>query len=1023
MNDVPHRDSEIFTAAIQLPVGERAAFLERMCIGDAELRQRVEGLLQTHARLGDFLEQPLVEPNRSGSGVATGALPGDRIGRYKLLQQIGEGGCGVVYMAEQEEPVRRRVALKVIKPGMDTRSVIARFEAERQALAMMDHPGIAKVFDAGATESGRPYFVMELIRGIKITDYCDQNSLTTEERLKLFIQVCQAVQHAHQKGVIHRDIKPSNILVTTTSEGAALPVVIDFGIAKATTNQRLTDKTVFTAFQMLIGTPAYMSPEQATLSNVDVDTRTDIYSLGVLLYELLTGRTPFETEALLKAGLDEIRRVIREDDPIRPSTRLSKMTRADLAAVARNRKLEPPRLIRAISGDLDCIALKALQRDPSCRYETANGMAVDVGRFLANEPIAARPPSRLYKFRKLASRNKLSFAAAGIVILTLIAALSVTTWSLGKEKRARKDAEVAQDDANSQRKKAQAGEHNALIEAARNRQTTDFLKKMLQGVNPAVAVGRDTTILRQVLDQTVERMGKELTNQPAVEADLKLTIGEVYGGIGLYDKEEVLISSALALYRNSAPSSEQKQKIADALGALAGVHVWEKKYEEGEREAREALAIDPTLTDDTMRKIVLDVRLGWILIRKDRSAEAEPMLRKALANGRRLVGDESEQLLDVRAALATALNLLGQLAEAESLLRQSLKIGQQAYSTNHPFVANDLYRLTLVLMKTKSKREEAEACIRKCVAMRRAIYSKDHPLIEEGLVIMAGLLRLQNKDSESAEAFREAVEIRTKRTGDEDASVAFIHSEIAGVLRMAGDELKFADEFPEVWVLRSESWARKGLWSQALSAASRFLEIEPTNHVGYHLAAPLLVVTGDRKKYEELCVRIAQQFATETNPYVADRMAKDCLILPRPSAELKVPLDLAERAVTAGKDERSYHFFLFCNALAEYRLDHWDKAIDRARRAEGDPQPVLHAETSAVLAMALFKSGKASDARSALGDCAKIIEEKLPKPEQDLGFDWRDWIIAHALQSEATGLIIGGAQAGAAPTSVKTESK
>src|SRR5437667_5147995 len=278
--------------------------------------------------------------------------PGDRIGRYKLLQQIGEGGCGVVYMADQEEPVRRRVALKVIKLGMDTKQVIARFEAERQALALMDHPNIAKVLDAGATDMGRPYFVMELVRGIKITQYCDENNLSTGERLDLFVHVCRAIQHAHQKGVIHRDIKPSNILVTV-NDGVPVPKVIDFGIAKATTDQRLTDKTLFTAFEQFIGTPAYMSPEQAEMTSLDIDTRTDIYSLGVLLYELLTGKTPFEAKRLLDAGLDEVRRIIREEDPPRPSTRLGTADAAEQTRVARYRHSEPPKLLRLIRGDLD----------------------------------------------------------------------------------------------------------------------------------------------------------------------------------------------------------------------------------------------------------------------------------------------------------------------------------------------------------------------------------------------------------------------------------------------------------------------------------------------------------------------------------------------------------------------------------------------------------------------------------------------------------------------------------------------
>src|SRR6266478_714130 len=321
MNKPPKSVGAIFDTAIELPPEQRAVCVQEACAGNDALRQRVEALLRAHESAETFMASPAVA-SRGGTVVVKPAeKPGDRIGRYKLLQQLGEGGCGVVYMAEQEQPVRRMVALKVIKLGMDTKSVIARFEAERQALALMEHPNIAKILDVGATDTGRPYFVMELVRGIKITDYCDKSNLPTRERLDLFVQVCQAVQHAHQKGVIHRDLKPSNILVTLR-DGVPVPKVIDFGIAKAT-QQRLTDKTLFTAFEQFIGTPAYMSPEQAEMSELGIDTRSDIYSLGVLLYELLTGTTPFDSKALLQSGLEEIRRIIREVEPVKPSTRLT----------------------------------------------------------------------------------------------------------------------------------------------------------------------------------------------------------------------------------------------------------------------------------------------------------------------------------------------------------------------------------------------------------------------------------------------------------------------------------------------------------------------------------------------------------------------------------------------------------------------------------------------------------------------------------------------------------------------------
>jgi len=427
---------------------KRKLFLDQACAGDAELRAAVEELLATQGDAEQFFAESASSLTPLASDLERAAVlaqaqdkpnfeekPGAIIGRFKLLQKIGEGGYGVVYMAEQEQPVRRRVALKVIKLGMDTKNVIARFEAERQALAMMDHPNIARVFDAGATETGRPFFVMELVNGVKITEYCDQNQLGLEQRLELFIQTCRAIQHAHQKGIIHRDIKPSNILVTL-HDGLPVPKVIDFGIAKATA-ERLTDKTLFTAHAQLIGTPDYMSPEQVELSGLDLDTRSDIYSLGVLLYELLTGKTPFDTNELLKSGVDEMRRTLREREPTTPSAKLRTLAGEELTRTAMQRHVEPPQLLSQLRGDLDWIIMKALEKDRNRRYETANGLAMDIQRYLDNEPVLARSPSRVYRFQKLLRRNRLMFLSGATVALALLLGAIISTNLFFKERDAR----------------------------------------------------------------------------------------------------------------------------------------------------------------------------------------------------------------------------------------------------------------------------------------------------------------------------------------------------------------------------------------------------------------------------------------------------------------------------------------------------------------------------------------------------------------------------------------------------------
>jgi WD40 repeat protein/serine/threonine protein kinase len=411
-------EEELFAAAIQTPLAERAALLDRACAGDTSVRAQVESLLAAHDHPDSLLEGPVWNATIEMIPCMTES-PGTIIGPYKLLEQIGEGGFGVVFMAEQQRPVRRRVALKVIKPGMDTRQVIARFEAERQALALMDHPNIARVLDAGATESGRPYFVMELVRGTPLSEFCDQNRLSVGPRLELFITVCHAVQHAHQKGIIHRDIKPNNVLITL-HDGTPVAKVIDFGVAKAT-GQQLTEKTLFTSFTQMIGTPLYMSPEQAEMSGLDIDTRSDIYSLGVVLYELLTGTTPLEQERMRTAGYDEVRRIIREEEPAKPSARISTSNRA-ATTVSANRKSDPNRLSQLFRGELDWIVMKALEKDRNRRYETAAAFAADVQRYLDDEAVEACPPSARYRFRKFARRNKTAFLTGSAVAVAMLVA-------------------------------------------------------------------------------------------------------------------------------------------------------------------------------------------------------------------------------------------------------------------------------------------------------------------------------------------------------------------------------------------------------------------------------------------------------------------------------------------------------------------------------------------------------------------------------------------------------------------------
>jgi tetratricopeptide (TPR) repeat protein len=527
----------LFNAALELTITARKAFLDQACAGNQTLRERVETLLATR-------EQTLAPKSKPSSlridvsELAPAEGVGQTIGRYKLLEKLGEGGCGAVYVAEQTESVRRRVALKVIKLGMDTREVIARFEAERQALAMMDHPNIARVLDAGTTETGRPFFVMELVRGIRITDYCDRHQLTTRARLELFTKVCRAIQHAHQKGIIHRDIKPSNILVTA-HDGIPVPKVIDFGIAKAIEG-RLTDATVYTQFHHFIGTPAYMSPEQAEMSGLDIDTRSDIYSLGVMLYELLTGRTPFDATELMSLGVDAMRQTIREKEPSNPSHKLATLDAAELTRTAERRSSDAPRLIHAMRGDLDWIVMKCLEKDRSRRYETANSLAADITRHLNNEPVIARPPSAAYRLQKAFARYRVAFLAAATVFVALMLGIAASLWQAVRATRA----------------EALASKRLKESEAI-----SSFLTEVFQSPDPA-RDGR-TVSVAETLDRAVQRLNTTLSNQPAQRAQLQATLGKTYVALGLPNDAIPLLKQVEAYYLSAAGSDARDSLAAN----------------------------------------------------------------------------------------------------------------------------------------------------------------------------------------------------------------------------------------------------------------------------------------------------------------------------------------------------------------------------------------------------------------------------------------------------------------------------
>jgi len=785
------RVKELLLEAAERPASDRQALLAEACGDDEDLRSEVESLLRYH-------DTPATPVRDLADGIRGGdALP-DRIGHFRLLQKLGEGGMGVVYEAEQERPVRRRVALKLVKWGMDSKEVLARFESERQALALMAHPNIAQVFDVGTTPTGRPYFAMEFVHGAPINAYCDANSLPTTERLQLFVEVCRGVEHAHQRGVIHRDLKPSNVLVSVEG-GGPVPKIIDFGVAKATA-QRLTERSVFTELGQWIGTPEYMSPEQAEISPLGVDTRTDVYSLGVMLYELITGALPFDAQELRSADFDEMRRRIREQEPLRPSTRVSRLAATGRDSAGR-RRTDSRSLVRLLKGDLDWITMRALEKDRTRRYGSPSELAADVERFLAHEPVVAGPPSSLYRLRKFVRRHRLGVAAALIVLLALVAGVAGTTFGLVR------------------------AEH----EARAARQVTAVLEEMLGGLTPSTGMGSALTP-RRMVDRGVGGIRRRLSDQPVAEARLLSTAAAVYQSLAANAEARSLLEEARSLLErelgNEHPevgrTMERLAWVVNATGDAAeargiaerAVAILDKAGPEHEIDLARALSAEAVLTAASgsgERAWPLFERAARIQERRQGPASLElantlsleglalswlsyldaarDKLEKAQSIFEETTDRDHPALAQVRIHLARVLRQLGEEERAAEMAQEAVRTVEKSLGPDQPFTAVAYWELANCL-DAVGEREPVEPLFDRALAIQTRILGPDHPEISHTLFFKGLFLRQSGRAREALPLFERCLTLRQAAFGSHSVWVAWAHWALGTTYASLGDGTK-----------------------------------------------------------------------------------------------------------------------------------------------------------------------------------------------------------------------------------------
>jgi serine/threonine protein kinase/tetratricopeptide (TPR) repeat protein len=827
------RVQSVFQAVAELPPTERAAALERECGNDVELHRQVDALLQAH---DDSRELPAANPERTGAYDPAVELGQVFAGRYKLRQKLGEGGMGVVFVADQTEPVQRRVALKIIRAGLDTRRLLARFEQERQALALMDHPNIAKVFDAGidgepgCVSAGRPYFAMELVKGLPLTRYCDDTKLSPRERLELFIPVCQAVQHAHQKGIIHRDLKPSNILVGLY-DGRPVPKVIDFGVAKAT-GPRLTEQSVYTEVGSIIGTFEYMSPEQAELNNLDIDTRSDIYTLGIILYELLTGAVPFSRKELEKAGLAEMLRVIQEVEPPKPSTKLSHS--GTLPSVAAQRQMEPRKLTALVRGELDWIVMKALEKDRSRRYETANGFAMDLQRYLADEPVQACPPSAVYRLRKFVRRNKGPVLAAGLVVLALVGGIIGTALGLIEARRQRDTAQAA---AVAETKAKETAE----LREAETRAVLEFFEsKIIAAARPegqAGGLGWDVT-LRKALEAALPFVNRTFPEQPLVEARLRLTLGTTFGNLGEAKIATEQLERAHELFlKHRGPEHPDTLK---SMSGLALTYAGLGRHADALNLQEETLALmKAKLGPDHPATLASMNNLALCYATLGRQADALKLQEETLALRRAKLGPDHLDTLASMNNLAGTYSALGRHDEALKLGQEIVALAKATQGPNHRAALSCMDTLAGIY-NSAGKPVEAIKLYEETVPLMKANLGPKHPVTLASMYDLAGVYTALGRDAEAAKLHEEVLAKRQARLGPDHPDTVASLFKLARLLasstdpkvRNAGRALELAKEAVEsspkgghLWNALGIAHYRAGGHKAAIAALEKSMEL------------------------------------------------------------------------------------------------------------------------------------------------------------------------------------------------------